>query len=375
MADRIGVIAGGRLIAEGTLDELRGQAGKSRDQPRGHVPRAGRRRGRRQREPRPARSPGSRARVAPRLARLAVDDDGRAALARAHRSRSRSSSSLAVMHLLACRMVGALRRRRRRSRQGDAGRDHRQRAALLVADAVAGDGIGDARVLCALRPRPHPLLAGRRAQRSSRCASPRWRSRSIAMAALLAAPFINVLAARGGARWLGAYGVVVAMGATAAALAVALTVALFRLIGPKRTRLVAQIVAAVIGAVFVIGLQVAAILSYGTLSRIAFLRIGHARRAGARRRQPRLVAGARHARRRRPRSPPCSARASSCSAPRSWCSRRASASTRSRPPASRATGARQARRARAFRRASPTRRCAARNGRCCGAIPGWCRRR
>ncbi len=29
MADRIGVIAGGRLIAEGTLDELRGQAGKS----------------------------------------------------------------------------------------------------------------------------------------------------------------------------------------------------------------------------------------------------------------------------------------------------------------------------------------------------------
>jgi len=29
MADRIGVIAGGRLIAEGTLDELRGQAGKT----------------------------------------------------------------------------------------------------------------------------------------------------------------------------------------------------------------------------------------------------------------------------------------------------------------------------------------------------------
>ena len=28
MADRIGIIAGGRLIAEGTLDELRGQAGE-----------------------------------------------------------------------------------------------------------------------------------------------------------------------------------------------------------------------------------------------------------------------------------------------------------------------------------------------------------
>jgi len=50
---------------------------------------------------------------------------------------------------------------------------------------------------------------------------------------------------------------------------VALTIALFRTIGAKRTRLVAQIVAAVIGAAFVIGLQVAAILSYGSLSRFA----------------------------------------------------------------------------------------------------------
>ncbi len=93
----------------------------------------------------------------------------------------------------------------------------------------------------------------------------------IVMAALLSAPLINVLIARGGARWLGAYGVVIAMGAVAAAGAVALTVLLFRLIGPKRTRLAAQIVAAVIAAVFIIGLQVAAILSHGTLSRMVFL--------------------------------------------------------------------------------------------------------
>jgi ABC-2 type transport system permease protein len=39
------------------------------------------------------------------------------------------------------------------------------------------------------------------------------------------------------------------------------------MIGPKRTRLTAQVLAAIIGAAFVIGLQVAAILSYGTLSR------------------------------------------------------------------------------------------------------------
>jgi ABC-2 type transport system permease protein len=46
---------------------------------------------------------------------------------------------------------------------------------------------------------------------------------------------------------------------------------LFRLIGPKRTRLIAQIVAAIIGAAFVIGLQVMAIFSGGTLSRAAAL--------------------------------------------------------------------------------------------------------
>jgi len=93
----------------------------------------------------------------------------------------------------------------------------------------------------------------------------------IVMAALLGAPLINVLIARGGARWFGAYGVVIAMGATAAAGSVALTVLLFRVIGPKRTRLAAQIVAAIIAAVFIIGLQVAAILSQGTLSRLVFL--------------------------------------------------------------------------------------------------------
>jgi ABC-2 type transport system permease protein len=68
-----------------------------------------------------------------------------------------------------------------------------------------------------------------------------------------------------------AYVAVAALGAAAVALAALLTTALFRMIGPKRTRLVAQIVAAVIGAGFVIGLQLAAIVSHGTLSRLAIL--------------------------------------------------------------------------------------------------------
>src|SRR6202166_4911121 len=93
----------------------------------------------------------------------------------------------------------------------------------------------------------------------------------IAMALLLSTPFVDVLMIGGGIRWLAAYGVVVAIGLSAAAMAIAVTIGLFRLIGPSRTRLVAQILAAIIGAGFVIALQIAAILSYGTLSRFAVL--------------------------------------------------------------------------------------------------------
>jgi ABC-2 type transport system permease protein len=59
---------------------------------------------------------------------------------------------------------------------------------------------------------------------------------------------------------------------------------MFRTIGAKRTRLVAQIAAAVIGAAFVIGLQVAAILTYGNLSRFSVLQshwlVAHAPNVG-----------------------------------------------------------------------------------------------
>ena len=85
---------------------------------------------------------------------------------------------------------------------------------------------------------------------------------------LLAGPFINVLAIYDDPRWLSAYGVLVAMGAVSAALAVAATIAMFRMLGPKRTRLIAQIIAAVVGAAFAIGVQAAAILTYGKVSRL-----------------------------------------------------------------------------------------------------------
>jgi ABC-2 type transport system permease protein len=89
------------------------------------------------------------------------------------------------------------------------------------------------------------------------------------LAMLLFGPFVNVMAVLDGPRWLFSYGVLAAMGAAAAALAVAMTVGLFAAFGARRTRVVAQIVAAIIGATFVIGVQAAAILSIGEFSRLS----------------------------------------------------------------------------------------------------------
>ena len=66
----------------------------------------------------------------------------------------------------------------------------------------------------------------------------------------------------------------------------------FATLGPKRTRFVAQVVAAIVGATFVIGIQAAAIFSTGTLSRIAALQSPCRCSDGARPRQYVLVAGA-----------------------------------------------------------------------------------
>jgi ABC-2 type transport system permease protein len=58
----------------------------------------------------------------------------------------------------------------------------------------------------------------------------------------------------------------------ATSFAILLTMGLFTLMGPSRTRLAAQIVAAVVGAGFVIGIQLVAISSIGSISRFELLR-------------------------------------------------------------------------------------------------------
>lgn len=91
------------------------------------------------------------------------------------------------------------------------------------------------------------------------------------LACLLASPIVNVLVFHFGPHWLAAYGVLVAMGSFSAALAVMVTIGLFRLVGPGRTRLIAQIIAGIVGAGFIIGIQAAAILSFGSMDRFVVL--------------------------------------------------------------------------------------------------------
>jgi ABC-2 type transport system permease protein len=90
------------------------------------------------------------------------------------------------------------------------------------------------------------------------------------MTVFIAAPFINVLVYRGGWHWLSGYGVAAAGGFATTGIALGLTSALFDLMGAKRTRLAAQVVAALIGSAFIIVIQVLAITSIGSMSQSTF---------------------------------------------------------------------------------------------------------
>ncbi|WP_421982721.1 permease [Roseibium sp.] len=92
---------------------------------------------------------------------------------------------------------------------------------------------------------------------------------SWSMSALVISPFLNVAVALGGERWLAGYAVLLAVSLTAIGAGVLITLALFGTIGAQRTRFTAQILAAVVGAAFLIGMQVVAILSFGSMSRFS----------------------------------------------------------------------------------------------------------
>ena len=93
---------------------------------------------------------------------------------------------------------------------------------------------------------------------------------TIVFSMLIASPMINVLAYKDGVHWLSAYIVLIALGGVATGIAVLLTLALFKTVGPARTRLIAQIIAAIVGAGFIISLQAVAILFGEGISRFSF---------------------------------------------------------------------------------------------------------
>jgi ABC-2 type transport system permease protein len=73
--------------------------------------------------------------------------------------------------------------------------------------------------------------------------------------ALLALPFLVPFAILGHWRWLGLLGVLAALALAASGAGLTLAVGLFALIGPRRTRVAAQLLAAVIGAAFFLASQ------------------------------------------------------------------------------------------------------------------------
>ncbi len=94
---------------------------------------------------------------------------------------------------------------------------------------------------------------------------------SAAMATVLAAPFINVAAVLDGPHWLAAYPAMLALSAIATALSILAVVTMLHYVGAARTRLISQIIAAIVGASFLIGIQIVAILSTGSMSRFSVL--------------------------------------------------------------------------------------------------------
>ncbi|MDB5595475.1 MAG: type transport system permease protein [Hyphomicrobiales bacterium] len=83
---------------------------------------------------------------------------------------------------------------------------------------------------------------------------------SLAGVGMFILPFANVMALRGLSPGLALYPVLISASLLASALGLSLAVLLFVVVGPRRTRLVSQILATVLGAGFVLALQAANVL-------------------------------------------------------------------------------------------------------------------
>jgi ABC-2 type transport system permease protein len=85
----------------------------------------------------------------------------------------------------------------------------------------------------------------------------------VASVAILLLPLANMNVALGHWRWLAVYPALIATGLFGAGLGIALALALFSMVAPRRARLASQIAATLIGACFVLGLQALSMLPSG----------------------------------------------------------------------------------------------------------------
>ena len=75
--------------------------------------------------------------------------------------------------------------------------------------------------------------------------------------AIFLLPVANMLAVFGGLRWLAIYPLLAFCGLLGTAIGLLLTIGLFKIAGPRRTRTLAQVFAALVGASFALGIQAA----------------------------------------------------------------------------------------------------------------------
>jgi ABC-2 type transport system permease protein len=83
---------------------------------------------------------------------------------------------------------------------------------------------------------------------------------SVGSVAIFLLPLVNVNILVGGRNWLSIYPTLIGCGLFGTAIGLCVTLVLFRLAGPRRTRFIAQVVSTLIGASFAIGVQLANIL-------------------------------------------------------------------------------------------------------------------
>ena len=107
-------------------------------------------------------------------------------------------------------------------------------------------------------------------------ARPVFAARSVAIAlesissiAIIAFPAANTLAWFADARWLAIYPTLLATGLFGTGVGLMLTLALFHICGPRRTRIVAQVMATLIGAGFALGLQLFSVAPAAFRERVA----------------------------------------------------------------------------------------------------------